>query len=250
MLNKEFVVYKHIFPNKKVYIGITQQEPKLRWESGHGYKNTYVGNAIQKYGWENVEHEILLTNLTKEEAEQKEIELIGKYKSNQKEYGYNIANGGNHKGKCSEETKMKISIANKGKNNGMYNKIPWNKGIKMSEEARKNMSIAQKKKEPCEEKLQKMRKANIERFKTGFTYTGKTRENIIRTALINVKKAQESVKRKVNQYDIEGNFIKSYNSIAEASRENNLIGSNISAVCLHKKNFKTAGGYKWEYVNK
>ena len=33
-------------------------------------------------------------NLTKEEAEQKEIELISKYKTNDKRYGYNIADGG------------------------------------------------------------------------------------------------------------------------------------------------------------
>ena len=46
---------------------------------------------------------------TKEEAEQMEIKLIAEYKSNQREFGYNIANGGNTIGKHSEETKRKIS---------------------------------------------------------------------------------------------------------------------------------------------
>jgi len=41
--------------------------------------------------------------------------LIAKYKSNNSEYGYNIENGGNATGKLSEETKIKISMANKGK---------------------------------------------------------------------------------------------------------------------------------------
>ena len=86
-MNK-YKVYIHIFPNKKVYIGITSQKEKRRWNNGNGYKNNeYMTNAIQKYGWENIEHKILFTDLTKEEAEQKEIELIAFYKSYQKEYG-------------------------------------------------------------------------------------------------------------------------------------------------------------------
>lgn len=162
----DFIVYKHLFPNNKTYIGITCQNVNKRWAGGYGYRNTLVGNAIQKYGWENVKHEILFENLTKEEAEQKEIELIAYYKSNQRKYGYNIANGGNHKGKVAEETKAKISKANKnhkvsiearkkiskraktmwnneefrknhlGKIIGAKNKPPWNKGIPQSERAK------------------------------------------------------------------------------------------------------------------
>ena len=53
----------------------------------------YFTNAIKKYGWANIEHKILYTNLSKEEAEQKEIELIKEYKSNKREYGYNLTEG-------------------------------------------------------------------------------------------------------------------------------------------------------------
>ena len=67
----------HIFPNNKVYVGITCRKPKYRWDNGNGYKNNkYMTNAIQKYGWNNIEHKILFTDLMKEEAERKEIELI------------------------------------------------------------------------------------------------------------------------------------------------------------------------------
>ena len=90
-----YTVYMHITPNNKVYIGITKQEPKKRWNSGYGYiQNKYFFNAILKYGWNNIEHKILFTNLTKEEAEQKEIEFIAFYKSNNRNYGYNIEKGG------------------------------------------------------------------------------------------------------------------------------------------------------------
>lgn len=111
-----FYVYKHTCPNGKIYIGITSLELSRRWQNGLGYRRQpYFYNAILKYGWDNIKHEILFENLSKEEAEQKEIELIAKYKSNNKKYGYNIANGGNVIGTVSEETKNKISRAMKGK---------------------------------------------------------------------------------------------------------------------------------------
>lgn len=113
---KNYTVYKHTAPNGKVYIGITGCDVLRRWQGGRNYKNNkHFDNAINKYGWDNIKHEILFFNLTKEEAEQKEIELIAYYKSNRNEYGYNIENGGNATGKLSEETKAKISAANKGK---------------------------------------------------------------------------------------------------------------------------------------
>lgn len=111
-----YTVYMHISPNHKRYVGITRQSLIRRWNNGRGYKdNKYFHRAILKYGWENIKHEILFTNLTKEEAEQKEIEMIAKYKSNQKHFGYNIQNGGNCRGTVSEETKEKIRKANLGK---------------------------------------------------------------------------------------------------------------------------------------
>ena len=64
-----YSVYIHLFPNNKVYIGITKQKPEHRWNNGKGYKNNdYLANAILKYGWNNIEHKILYSNLTKEEA--------------------------------------------------------------------------------------------------------------------------------------------------------------------------------------
>ena len=56
----------------------------------------------------------------------------------------------------------------------------------------------------------------------------------------------ESRKRKVNQYDLQNNFIKTFNSIREATYENNTFSSSISACCGGK--LKTSGGYIWKYV--
>lgn len=116
---KNYKVYKHTFPNGKVYIGITKMKPYNRWKRGQCYKpQPLIYRAICKYGWDNIKHEILFDGLTKEEAEQKEIELIALYKSNNHKYGYNISLGGFIH--C-EETKAKISKAKK-------DYIPWNKG--------------------------------------------------------------------------------------------------------------------------
>jgi len=88
---KQFSVYKHTFPNNKVYIGITSQNPQDRWKQ---YNNDQpkLYNAIKKYGWDNVQHEVLFTNLTQEEAAQQEIKLIEQYDAIKN--GYNNTKGG------------------------------------------------------------------------------------------------------------------------------------------------------------
>lgn len=60
------------------------------------------------------------------------------------------------------------------------------------------------------------------------------------------KNANRSIK--VNQYDLTGNFIKCYDSIREAAKENNINESNISSVCAGRKN--KAGNYIWKYERK
>lgn len=97
--DRRYVVYKHTSPNGKCYIGITRQNPpEKRWGyNGNGYcDNEYFSRAISKYSWENIKHEILFTNLTKEEAEQKEIELIAFYDSMNPDKGYNATPGGSY----------------------------------------------------------------------------------------------------------------------------------------------------------
>ena len=114
MNEEKYIVYMHTSPSGKHYIGITSVGCEARWRNGRGYAhNRHFRIAIKKYGWENIKHEILFENLTKEEAEKKEVELIAKYKSNQREFGYNIENGGNAN-KVSEETRLKMSLAKKG----------------------------------------------------------------------------------------------------------------------------------------
>ena len=96
--------------NNKIYIGQTCQKPQYRWNNGNGYKQcSYFYSAIQKYGWDNFEHIILENNLTAQQANQKEEEYIKYYKSNEKQFGYNLSAGGNNHKEISESTRKKFS---------------------------------------------------------------------------------------------------------------------------------------------
>ena len=112
-----YCVYKHTAPNGKVYIGITGRSPRERWRNGNGYyQNTHFKNAIEAYGWDNFQHEILFDGISKEEACEIEKYLIKKYKSNIREHGYNNSSGGENPAegvKHSAETKAKQSDAHK-----------------------------------------------------------------------------------------------------------------------------------------
>lgn len=104
--------------NGKKYIGITSQKPTRRWANGEGYRMCpRFFNAIQKYGWDAFRHDILFTDLSQQEAERLEVELITKYGTLEKEKGYNLSAGG---GGCSgykltPEQRRKQSEALKGR---------------------------------------------------------------------------------------------------------------------------------------
>ena len=68
MYQESWKVYVHTTPNNKKYVGITKYEVKERWREGKGYFNQLFGKAVAKYGWENIDHQIMFDNLTKEEA--------------------------------------------------------------------------------------------------------------------------------------------------------------------------------------
>lgn len=92
-MNNNWTIYKHTSPSGKVYIGITSRTPKRRWAKGLGYKKCqYFRCAIDKYGWDNIKHEILFSELSELKAKSLEIDLIRHYKN--LGISYNITNGG------------------------------------------------------------------------------------------------------------------------------------------------------------
>lgn len=213
-----YTVYKHTTPSNKVYIGITKQKPIYRWKNGNGYKqNKHFASAINKYGWDNIKHEILFENLSKENAINKEIELIRQYKSDNRRYGYNNSVGG-EKGalgshhKLSLKTRNKMSIARKGEKNAFYGKTHTKE---VRELIRKNN---------LGRKAWNKEIAWSDDIKNKIMLSNKTRKKVI---------------------CIETNIV--YNSIKEASRKTNINKKNISYCCRKVEHYKTAGGYHWKF---
>ena len=221
-MTSNYYVYKHTSPSEKIYIGITSQTPENRWRNGNGYKkHSHFYNAIQKYGWDNFKHEILFANLTKEEAEQKEIELIKMYKSNCKTHGYNIDNGGNSNGKHSDETRKKIKENHfdiSGVNHPMFSKFH-------SEETK--------------QKISKSKTGKGTRIKISNALKGRKMEKEW------IEKMAEGHKKSILQYSLNNEFIRKWNSIKDIEVELGIAHQSIVACC--KGRIKTSHNYIWKY---
>lgn len=75
-------------------------------------------------------------------------------------------------------------------------------------------------------------------------------QHAIKSGLIKPKKQgiDSTSSVKINQYDLQGKFIKEWDCMKDVQRELNIYYTNISACCMKKR--KTAGGYAWEYATK
>ena len=139
MIGNMFSVYKHTFPNGKVYIGITSTNVSKRWNGGLGYKSQMLMfRAIAKYGWDNIRHDVLFDSITQEEAEATEKRLIAEYNACDAPYGYNVESGGNAGKKLAESTRQKISESRKVK------RWDYFKGRHHTEESKRLLSEAHK----------------------------------------------------------------------------------------------------------
>jgi group I intron endonuclease len=131
--DRTYCIYKHTSPSGKVYIGQTCQKIWVRWlHNGNGYKyNPVFWKAIQKYGWDNFTHEVLIEGISKSEADYSEKYLIKWYKLHG--LSYNCTDGW--------DGTFGLTPWNKGLKSWI---IPWNKGIPMSKETKMKVSKAKK----------------------------------------------------------------------------------------------------------
>lgn len=243
MEEHNYTVYMHICPNDKKYIGITSQNVKQRWLNGIGYKKCpKFYKAILKYKWENIKHIILYEHLTKEEAEQKEIELIKKYNLTSDKFGYNLLKGGNTtKGyKFTKEQREKISNSNKGKHIGKLNaRYGKHCSNETKEKIRKALIRKYNNNPELREKISQKMKNN--KNSVGRKLSEETKNKIRESHL----KSEKKKKYKKPVFCIELN--KKFNSIKEAGRILNIDSRSIQKVCKKERN--TAGKLHWKYVN-
>lgn len=242
-----YTVYMHTSPSGKRYIGITSQKPERRWgNNGSYYQNKHLRSAIAKYGWENFKHEILFEKLTKQEAEEKEIELIAKYQSNNREFGYNIENGGNSTGCFSEETKRMLSKIHKTIDKDWV-RIP------ICQYTTEGVLIKEWKSSIHAEKALGIEHTSIRcccrgdvKISGGYIWKNKgdvlTEEEVVWR---NTSNRYSPNKKEISQYDKNGKFIKKYDSILSASKELGIEHAVISRCCNDTQ--RIAGGYIWRY---
>lgn len=230
-----YKVYCHTFPDGKKYIGMTRQDLKRRWRDGKGYEGQPVYDAILKFGWLNVRHEILFDNLTEEEAEIKEIELIEALETCDPDHGYNIEQGGNHS-RIAESTKRKLSKKRK-----VYYQTHDHPllGRHHSKETREKLSKAHKGKKLSDDVKEKLSKrfsgANNPMY--GVKMTKEHKEKLQKACV-------EATSKKC--ICIETGII--YSSMAEASRQTGISKRTIGYVCQKHPKYKKAGGFHWSYV--
>ena len=220
-----YIVYQHKNKiNGKVYIGIISRTPQERWGSnGNNYRTSpHFYNAIQKYGWNNFEHNILYEDLTKEEACQKEQELIEYFHSMDRRYGYNSTSGGEIF-IMNDETKQKISERMRGNTNGL--------GHPCSEEKKQKISQSQKGRVFTEEHRQKLSSAAKERHVPCSKEKRKT--------------LSQNYPNKKPVYCLE--LDKVFESVQECSRQLDIPATNISKLCRGRG--KTLKGYHLSYYN-
>lgn len=146
--------------------------------------------------------------MTKTEAEQKEALLIAEFKSNDREFGYNKSVGG----ECGARH-----------------------GWKQTDEARQKISIANK----GRGQGRKLSESTIEKIRTALSGRILSEEHIEKLSVPTGKAP------KVNQYDLEGNFINQWLSGAHAAKTLNIQAVHIYHVCNGM--WKTASGFIWLY---
>jgi len=135
---KKYIVYQHTNKyNGKSYVGITCQQENRRFRNGTGYeKCTYFYKAINKYGWESFNTDILFDGIDFETACKLEILLIKTLETSDKNKGYNTMLGGQNTEGMPEYVREKLRIANTGKKHSQetLNKMSKShKGLLMGE---------------------------------------------------------------------------------------------------------------------
>lgn len=216
------IIYKYTnLINGKIYIGQTINGKKRK--NSHNYKinhssNTPFHNAVRKYGWENFKYEIIFKSnfFNRTDANfiltLQETYFIIKYNSTNRLIGYNVLSGGQA---ITTEEQIKIYSENrKGENNHFF-------GKHHSEETKKKLSEANKGRKVSEEVKEELRLRNLgNKYCLGRKDSEETKEK--RRISCRNSENTKKISKAVIQLTLDGKFIKRFNSIKEAVRFYNL----------------------------
>jgi len=213
-----YTVYQHIFPNGKRYIGVTRNSVEKRWGyKGYNYKSQVVGRAIEKYGWDNIEHDVFAVCETKEQAERIERWLVKYYDTTNPMCGYNVLPGGDVAvNDATPEMRYKLGNGNRGRKHTEEEKAKISDGCKRAFNRPESNGCIGKK--ASEETKAKMREAH------------------------------KDLATPVNCFSQDGKLLFTFRAINEAAEYVHGNTGAISRCCRHLPRYKTAKGYIWEYA--
>ena len=222
-----FYVYCHTSPSGKKYVGISIN-PKKRWGSGRGYKKNYrFWRAINKYGWDNIQHDILASDLTEQEAVEMEKKLVAEWNLTDFEYGYNLREGGD--GSLSEYSRSLMSKSRIGNTNA--------KGKTPSDEVRSRISLSLKKYYSEHPNPMQGRKRAVNPI---------AKEPKPKKPPRDLFGENNPSAKPVRQLSLDGQVVNEFSYATKAARELNIDLSSIIKCCRGKA--KQCGGYCWEYI--
>lgn len=233
----DYCVYVHTTPSNRRYVGISC-DPVKRWRNGKGYEYNYLFyRAIKKYGWDNIKHEILFENLTLEEAKAIEKKLIVEWNLTDHRYGLNLTAGGD--GILSDSSRELMSKGSKGNKRCVGRVLSENTKAKIAESLREYYSTHEatfKGRHHSEETKQKLREMIV----------SEETKSKMRKKHCNVSGAKNHSARAVEQYTMDGTFVKRYPYAKLAAQENKADLSSLIKVCRGKA--KSCGGFVWKYA--
>ena len=199
--------------NNKIYIGQTRYTIQKRWTEHCSVYNKLdypLYKAMRKYGQDNFIIEEI-EQISDELLNEREIYWIDFYHSYASlGYGYNVTLGG--EGNRLYEQKQIYEM--------------WDNGLcitEISEQTGADRHVVT-------DILKSYKNYSIEESeKRGHEFLWSKRG------------------RKVNQYDLKGNYIATFNSLMDAQRQTGVAQKNIFWVVSHKS--YSAGGYQWKYID-
>lgn len=231
-------IYKITSPLGRIYIG-QSINIKERWND---YFKLKCKNQIRLYR-SLLKHEVknhkfeILEECSIELLNEREIYWGLKFNVLSKN-GLNCRLGGS--GNVSEETRLKMSKSAFGKKKSKKhckNISKSKKGQFVSQETREKKRIAMLGKKQSKEACDKRSKSMLGRKQS--------LETIKRKSISMKGKCVKNIKKPILQYDLQGNFIKEWESYTFASRELKIHPEGIGN-CARGK-IKTSGGYIWKY---
>jgi hypothetical protein len=82
-----WMLYEHRSPSQNVYVGIAPSSMTFKWDEEASFiHEEKFCRAIERYGWNNIEHTIIIHNLGKRTAEIMRDDLIAFYTNNNMSY--------------------------------------------------------------------------------------------------------------------------------------------------------------------